>query len=333
MIPPAEREVVVFTTGGTISFVPGTDGFDASLKLRATDLVDAVDSGPGVRLRPVTFRQVPSADLTVADVVELAHAIDAAVADGATGAVVSQGTDTLEETAYLLELLVRTSAPVVVTGAMRNSGLPGADGPANLDAAVRVAASPLAYDVGVLVVFGDEIHLARAARKRHSSFPAAFESAGVGPVGWLNEGRVRIPVVPRHRTPRIAVDRSATIPQVALIRAGIDTDPQSVTWPVRAGHAGAVIEVFGAGHLSSRTMAAARALAERMPVVFCSRTGSGETFTRTADYPGSEKDLLASGLIPGGALDGLKARVQLALLLAAGANPAEIAASFASTTG
>jgi L-asparaginase len=329
MTDPDSGHVALFSTGGTIAFVPGSGDIEASFSAPAAELLG---SGTGPEVRQIAFRRLPSADLTVADVLELAAAIEAAAAEGAAGAVVSQGTDTLEETAYLLDLLVGSDIPVVVTGAMRNASTPGADGPANLDAAVRVAASPLALGLGVLVVFGDELHLARFVRKTHSSRPAAFTSSGVGPVGWVSEGRVRIPLVPRRRTPRIELPDGAQIPAVALLRAGLDSAPGSYSWPVETGCAGAVVEVFGAGHLSSGSMSEIGELSARMPVVFCSRTGTGETFTGSgATYSGSESDLLDRGLIPAGALDGPKARLHLALLLAIGADRAAIAQSLAAT--
>src|SRR6185437_15072259 len=136
--------------------------------------------------------------ISFTDLLGLRDEILRRVEDGSAGIVITQGTDTIEETAFALDLLWAGHAPIVITGAMRNPTLPGADGPANLLAAVRVAASPAARGLGVLVVIADEIHAARFVSKRHTQSPAAF-AALAGPLGWVSEGDVRIVLVPVKR--------------------------------------------------------------------------------------------------------------------------------------
>src|SRR5258708_23621017 len=146
----------------------------------------------------------------------LAGEITAALESGCAGALVVQGTDTIEETAYLLDLLVASDAPVVVTGAMRNPSLAGADGPANVLAAIKVAASDDARGQGCLVVMNDQIHAARWVQKAHTGSPAAFTSPNYGPVVHVAEGRVDIPLLVRHRSPSISPDDRLTSPTVIL---------------------------------------------------------------------------------------------------------------------
>src|SRR5262249_19813666 len=158
----------VFALGGTIAMTPAPGGGVAPA-LSAADLLAAVPalSDAGVELRVTDFRRVPGASLTLDDLFELVTAINDALAEGCAGAVVTQGTHTIEEAAYVLALLLPTDAPVVVTGAMRNPAMAGPDGPANILAAVRVAASPSARGLGCLVAFNDQIHAARWVRKAH----------------------------------------------------------------------------------------------------------------------------------------------------------------------
>lgn len=332
--------IALFALGGTIAAPVDAQGRNASMSLGAGDIVGDLGDRAAVAVTATTFRRTASASLRFADLIELLGAISAAVASGADGVVVTLGTDSLEEVAFALDLLWGADAPVVVTGAMRNAGLPGADGPANLLGALRVSAHPDAAGQGVLVVMNDEVHLARFVSKSHSSSVAAFSSAGIGPVGWLVEDRVRIPVVRRHRPAPItlaaapgdphmlaAPPSGSALPTVALLRLSLDDDPEAIT--CAAEHAeGLVVEVFGAGHVSERSMPALRAAAARIPVVFASRTGAGELYRSTGDFPGSEQDLLRAGLIPSGSLDGIKARVLLTLLLAADADRDTVARRF-----
>ena len=134
------------------------------------------------------------ASLDFADLYELVAAINEALNDGCVGPVVTQGTDTIEEVAYALDLLLPTDAPVVVTGAMHNPTMAGADGPANILAAIRVATSPCARGLGCLVVLNDQVHAASWVQKAHTSSPNAFVSPDPGPLGHVIEGRVHIPV-------------------------------------------------------------------------------------------------------------------------------------------
>lgn len=187
--------VGVFTLGGTIAMSANVASQGVAPSLSATDLLDAVPGleSAGIPVEVHDVRCLPGASLQFADIVELVQTIRRRVDDGAiAGAVVTQGTDTIEETAWLIDLLHDGDAPIVVTGAMRNPTMAGADGPANILAAVQVAASPVARGCGALVVFADDVHAARHVRKTHSMSIAAFTSSNSGPIGRVSEGIARI---------------------------------------------------------------------------------------------------------------------------------------------
>jgi L-asparaginase len=320
------RRVSVFSLGGTIASTNtgGASSGGVVPQLGAADLVRAVPQLEETAvLETVAFRQVPSGDLTLGDLRELAAEIGARFDDGVDGVVVTQGTDTIEETSFALDLLVGRPQPVVVTGAMRNPTLAGPDGPANLLAAVQVAAAPAAAGVGAVVVFNDEIHAARFVRKGHTSSPSTFRSATAGAIGWVVAGRPRIALRPAP-LPRevLAGPPAGELPAVALLSCALGDDLRLVGECERLGYAGVVLDALGGGHIPGRAVAAVAEVAARIPVVLASRTGGGEVLQETYGFPGSERDLIEHGLIPAGYLDGRKARILLSLLLTEAGDPA-----------
>jgi L-asparaginase len=326
------RRVLVVSLGGTITMTAGTSG-GVVPALSAQDLLTTV---PGladldVAVQTADFRRLPGASLSFDDLTALAALIRERLADGIHGVVVVQGTDTIEESAYLLDLYHGGPQPVVVTGAMRNPTLAGADGPANLLAAVRTAADPAARDLGCLVVLADEIHAARRVRKTHSTAGSTFRSPTGGPLGYLVEGQPRLVNRLGHRTvvPPPVAGRS---PRVALLTVSLGDD--GVLLDGLADRVdGAVIAGFGVGHVPQQLVPQLHDLAERVPVVLASRTGAGPVLTATYGFAGSERDLLGRGLIPAGFLDSLKARILLRAVLAAGADRGSISAAFAAAGG
>lgn len=318
----------VIAMGGTIAMSDG-GGHGVVPTLSAEMLVAAVPALERVAaIHATSFRQLPGAHLGFADLEALAQAIEAAVANGTQGVVVTQGTDTVEETAFALDRLLDLEAPVVVTGAMRNPTLPGADGPANLLAAAQVAVSEEARRLGVLVVMNDEIHAARFVRKVHTSSPSAFASPLAGPIGFASEGRVRILVRPGRVPPLPAAGPSADAP-VALLSPGLGDDGRLIRAAVAAGFAGLVIDGMGGGHVAPDAADAVQEAARVVPIILASRTGTGEVLRSTYGFVGSEIDLQRRGALRAGWLDGIKARVLLSLALRRRQGPEAIAATFA----
>ncbi len=303
------------------------DGAGVAPALSADDLVAAVPQLDGIAdVSPRTLVSIPGANLTPHDLFSIADEIVAEIDDGAVGVLVVQGTDTMEETSFLLDLLIDADAPVVVTGAMRNPSLPGADGPANLVAATRVAVSDAARGLGVMVVLNDEIHAAAFVQKRHTSSPSAFASSGFGPLGHVVEGRVRLAFRPSSRS-AVELGRRDFRP-VALVGSVLGDDGRLLSRVKELGYEGVVIEAFGGGHVSVPVAAILEDLAGSMPVVLCSRTRSGDVLAETYAFEGSETDLLRRGLIRGGWLTGFKARLLLGLLLGDSDGPSTTAERF-----
>ncbi|MDI3423273.1 asparaginase [Streptomyces luteolus] len=320
--------VALFTLGGTIAMAGARAderGGTVVTRLTGADLTAAVP-GLDIPLDVHDTRAVPSANLTFRHLLDLVEQASKALRGGARGVVVTQGTDTLEESAFLIDLVWPHPEPFVLTGAMRNPTLAGPDGPANLLAAARVAAADDARDLGALVVLGDAIHAARAVRKTHATSTAAFTSPDTGPVGHVIEGTPRILTRPPRRTP--LTPGTAVPARVALHTVTLDDDGHALT---RLGEdvAGLVVAGFGVGHVPADLAPVLGDLATRIPVVLASRTGAGSVLRHTYGAPGSETDLQRRGLINAGFLDPYKARVLLRLLLmTADVTPKDIAETF-----
>lgn len=321
------RNVTVETLGGTIAMTREPEAKGATPSLTGAKLIAAV---PGLEtaanITVEDFRQLPGASLTPADIVALVERISKAEADDVHGIVVTQGTDSLEETAFLADLYYRGDHPVVFTGAMRNASLPGADGPANILAAVQTAASDQARGLGVLVVLGDEIHAARHVRKMHTTSITAFASPDTGPIGHVVEGTPHI----HNRVPRRPEVPSPTNEhaRVEVVTTSLGSDGVILD-ALKDTVQGLVIAAFGVGHVPASWCDRLEALATTMPVVLASRIGTGSVLASTYAFAGSESDLLARGLISAGTLDPFKARLLLSAHVSAGSSRDEIETAFA----
>jgi L-asparaginase len=318
--------LIVLSTGGTIAMTTETGQGGAAVTLCAANLVAAVPRL--AELAEVEARDVlakPSADFTLADIAAIADAASAAAKTG-FGIVITHGTDTLEESAFALSLLVQVETPVVFTAAMRRPDQPTADGPGNLLAASRVAISAAARGKGILVVADDEIHAGSLIRKVHSFRPHAFSSLPFGPIGYVAEERVRFALAPASRPPRLTYGGGS--PVVPILEAGPGLEIQTVEALAAGAIDGLVVSLPGAGHVAAAAVPALAGLAERIPVVFASRTGAGETLRGSYDYPGGEIDLIGRGLIPANPLDARKARITLQLLLSEQADLAQVRTVF-----
>lgn len=324
-----KKRIAVIGLGGTIAMRPAGSG--AVPSLTAEDLVAVLPGDAAALVHHVeNFRQVPGAHLELVDLVALAARIGELEKQGvAESFVVVQGTDTIEETVFALEILHGGDAPVVVTGAMRHAGQAGPDGSANVANSLYAAASPEAVGRGAMVCFNDEIHAAWAVQKTAATNPAAFSSPGFGPVGHVIEGRARFLCESRrwsavHRNP--ATVKPAN---VAILTASLGEGPVLVEAVAKGDYAGLVVQATGAGHLHHSWVEPLAELAGSMPVVLATRVSRGPVLSETYAFPGSESDLLSRGLISAGFLCASKARVLLSMALGAGLGADEIQRLFA----
>lgn len=328
----------VLALGGTIATRPDAAGI-MQMGLGADDLVAAVPAlGQLADIRAETISRVGSHSLSFDQI----HALAARILDlDSDGVVVTQGTDTLEETSFLLDLLVDRDIPVVVTAAMRNPALTSPDGPGNLLAAVRVACDARvranARSLGVMAVMLDEVHAASDVLKAHPTRLDAFASPQTGPLAAIVEDRVVLLSMP-VRTPvewaRKLLGKAAGGREhaVALLWVGLDEPGYLLEALVdhrdQLGYRGVVLGAMGGGHVPERIAPLVVQLAEFLPTVISPRAGGGPLLRHTYGGPSSEIALRQAGLIWGGRLHPLKARVLLDTCLRAGLERETIAGIF-----
>ncbi len=324
--------VTVLATGGTIATRADARGVGTAQDGGA-DLVARLALPPGVRVEVEDVLRVGSYLMTLERVHRLAVRAAEVLRDPAVaGLVVTHGTDTIEETAYLLDLFHRDPRPIVVTGAQRPADAPDGDGPRNLGEAVTVAADEAARDLGVLVSFGGRVFAARGVRKAHTLAADPFVAPDTGALGWVHGGRVGIESRP-VRPP--ALDLAAFDPaglRVDVLACHPDADGVALRAFAAAGARGIVLEGTGAGNANPAVVAAVQELvAAGVVVVTSTRVQAGRVAALYGNGGGA--DLLAAGALPSGLLRPSQARVLLAALLGVHRDPATVRAGFTARTG
>lgn len=319
----ANRWTLVVTLGGTISCVPHPDGgvspSDDPEYMKGVIAEASRGGGDLPRTEVLDEPPVNSAGLDVARIAAMLRRAERLLDQDACGVVITTGTDALEEVAFVVDLLWERDKPVVVVGAMRHAGTPGSDGVANLRDALRVAAHPQARGLGCLVVICGHVHQAWQVRKSHTSKLSAFCSYISGPIGTVFEDRVRITSAAVIDRPLFRLGSLRPVPPVALVTAALADDGRLLTVIGDLGYRGLVVQAMGGGSVPPAWPSLLEHLAVSMPVVYCSRTGAGPALRSTYAGIGAERDLQYRGIVPAGLLDGLKSRLLLGMLLAAGA--------------
>ena len=321
--------VAIFFTGGTISMSIDPTMGGASPALSGEEIVAQVIGLKEIAdFEIINFASLPGPHVTPSIMLELAHAVRSVLQrENIDGVVITHGTDTLDETAYFLDLVLQSVKPVVFVGAMRNSSELSWDGPANLIAAVRVATTVETRGLGVLVAMSEEIIAAREVIKTHTESVDTFQSRDYGPIGLIDKDRI---IIARRTTDQEYIQTNNIEMAVETMKMVSGGDGKFIDYAIAQGVRGLVLEAFGRGNVPPGYMGAIdRAAKTGIPMVLTSRCSRGRTLDAYA-YEGAGKTLTKLGVILGGVLPSHKARIKLILALGAGWSTDRIRQSFES---
>ncbi|EWU99055.1 asparaginase [Staphylococcus aureus] len=319
------KHLLVIHTGGTISMSQ-----DQSNKV-VTNEINPISMHQDVinqyaQIDELNPFNVPSPHMTIQHVKQLKDIILEAVTNKYyDGFVITHGTDTLEETAFLLDLILGIEQPVVITGAMRSSNEIGSDGLYNYISAIRVASDEKARHKGVMVVFNDEIHTARNVTKTHTSNTNTFQSPNHGPLGVLTKDRVQFHHMPYRQQALENVNDKLNVP---LVKAYMGMPGDIFSFYSREGIDGMVIEALGQGNIPPSALEGIQQLVSlNIPIVLVSRSFNG-IVSPTYAYDGGGYQLAQQGFIFSNGLNGPKARLKLLVALSNNLDKAEIKSYF-----
>lgn len=319
--------IAIFFTGGTISMRVDPKSGGAIPALSGEEIIA---QAPGLDeiadFEIINFAKLPGPHMLPPKMLELARDVAAQLADPKiVGTVVTHGTDTLEETAYMLGLLLNKEKPVIFVGAMRNSSELSWDGPGNLRSAVRVAADSGARGLGVMVVMGDQLIAASEATKTHTEATDTFQSRDFGPLGIVDKDRIIIARRPAHHEHIVATKLEE---RVDIIKLAAGADGRFINFALEDGARALVIEGMGRGNVPVAALPAIeRAVGMGLPVIITSRCPRGRVLDTYA-YEGAGRQLKRMGAILGGLVPSHKARIKLMVALGAGWSVEQIRASF-----
>lgn len=308
------KKVAVVFNGGTISMkvdprvqaaVPSLSGEEIMSMVTGIEKYAEIESH--------NFSNVPSPHVTPEVMMDLSKYIkDLLNREDIVGVVATHGTDSLEETAYLLDLTINSEKPVVVTGAMRSSSELGYDGPANLSASICTAISDEACGKGVLVCLNDELNCASEVTKANSMSLSAFKTPSFGPVGIVDNNQV---IFYRDSLNKQHIDTETIETKVRLIKCVSGMDSSLIDFCINEGDRGIVIEGMGRGNVPPKMVdGIKRAIDKGIVVVLVSRCFEGRVLD-TYGYNGGGKELRNLGVVFGDNLPGQKARIKLMLAL------------------
>lgn len=321
------KKIAVIFNGGTISMKVDPKLKAAVPTLTGEEIMSMVTGIEGyAQIESHTFSALPSPQVTPKMMLELSKFIGEFVArEDIDGVVVTHGTDTLEETAYLVDLTLNTNKPVVFTGSMRSGSELGYDGPSNLAASICTAISDEAKGRGVLVCFNGDLNCASEVTKANSMALNAFRTPNFGPIGMVDNNKV---LFYRNSINKEGVAIEAIESRVALIKCAAGMDSRYIDFCIDQGDKGIVLEAMGRGNIPPQMVKGVkRAIEKGIPVVVVSRCFEGRVF-ESYGYEGGGKQLRNLGVIFGDTLPGQKARIKLMVALSATKDIERIKAAF-----
>ncbi|WZL74533.1 asparaginase [Clostridiaceae bacterium 35-E11] len=308
------NKVAVIFTGGTISMKIDpriSAAIPALSSEEIMSMVTNIDKFADIEI--VNFDRIPGPHMTPKKMMDLSKLVkDLVIRKDITGVVITHGTDSLEETAYLLDLTINSTKPIIVVGAMRSGSELGYDGPSNLSAAICTAISEEAKNKGVLVVMNNEVNAASEVTKTHTLSLDTFKSMEFGPLGIVDNDEV---IFYRDIMKHPHIDTEVIEENVDLIKCVAGMDSRLIKFCVNTGTKGIVIEAMGRGNIPPQMVEGiSYALQHNVVIVMTSRCPMGRVLD-TYGYEGAGRTLRNLGVILGGNLPGQKARIRLMLAL------------------
>ncbi|MCT8138864.1 asparaginase [Anaerobacillus sp. CMMVII] len=314
------KKVVLLATGGTIASKPNKEGRLVAGELTGNELAKICGIPNDIEVEVISILQKPSMHITIEDLVDIKVKIEQIFEDKAVnGVVITHGTDSLEETAYFLDLTVTDDRPVVITGSQRSPDEIGSDSFINLRHAIYTACNDQLIGVGTVVVFNERIFAAKYVKKEHASNIQGFNAFGFGYLGIIDNDKVYLYQKPTTREVYQIVNRK-DLPTVDIIKSYLNADDKFIRAAVAANVNGIVLEGTGRGQVSPLMMnAIIEAVHSGITIVITTASEEGYVYP-TYEYLGSAYDLYKAGVILGGDLDSKKARIKLFVLLLANEN-------------
>lgn len=304
------KNIAIVSTGGTIEMLPGHRGLDIADHHNPLP-IDGEVVPCGVKVEHIRFCSIPSPQITPEIMVKLCLKIEEMSSSGEYhGIVITHGTDTLEETAFLADIYLKGTIPVVFTAAMRSKAEMGVDGPRNVRGALLTASKHEVHELGVTVVLNDEIHSAGRVTKTYTSNVSSFASPGYGPLGFVDQDRVLLQRKPIWRI-QLPECKLKLNPNVGLVRIAAGMGAREIRHSVECGDEALVVEAFGRGNVPPDVSGAVQYAVEKgMIVCITSRCYIGRVLG-VYNYTGGGADLEKKGAILAGDMQGHKLRLLL----------------------